>query len=302
MQQHEDFDALIIGGSYAGLSAAMALGRSLRQVLIIDSGEPCNRFTPHAHNFLTLDGKSPLEISSLAKGQVSKYPSVHFHQGHVQGVRGVDGAFGVTTDEGESFGAKKLILATGIRDILPQVKGFAECWGKSVIHCPYCHGYEFRGRRTGIWASGEKALHLAALGHNLTQELILFPDSDTFPWEGAEKLESLGIRIVSGEIQALEHRQGILEGVVLGDGNIMALDALYASPPFEQSSDLPQALGCRLTPQGHIQVDMMQRSSVAGVYACGDNASGMRSLAQAVQAGNMAGAALNSELALAEFQ
>ncbi|MGE4512522.1 MAG: NAD(P)/FAD-dependent oxidoreductase, partial [Chryseobacterium sp.] len=141
-----NFDVIIIGGSYAGLSAGMALGRSLRNVLIIDSEKPCNRQTPHSHNFITQDGKRPKEISDLAKEQVAKYETVSFFNGTVIKTSKNDNGFEVETSYGEKFTAKKIILATGLKDIMPDIEGFSECWGISVIHCPYCHGYEVKDR------------------------------------------------------------------------------------------------------------------------------------------------------------
>src|SRR5690554_5341159 len=150
MTEVKDFDVIIIGGSYAGLSSAMALGRALRNVLIIDSGLPCNRQTPHSHNFLTQDGSTPNEIATLAKQQVEKYESVRFYKGiATSGVKTVDG-FEIMTDANSTFTSKKLILATGVKDIMPALPGFAACWGISIIHCPYCHGYEYRSQNTGI--------------------------------------------------------------------------------------------------------------------------------------------------------
>ncbi len=150
MTNTNNFDVIIIGGSYSGLSAALALGRSLRHVLIIDSGKPCNEQTPHSHNFLTHDGETPRSIASKAKEEVSKYETVHFHSGLAVRGEKTDSGFEITTEAGESFTAKKLIFATGVRDIMPEIDGISECWGISVIHCPYCHGYEVRGEKTGL--------------------------------------------------------------------------------------------------------------------------------------------------------
>src|SRR3546814_4290909 len=147
MTYNSNFEVILIGGSYAGLSSAMSLVRSLRNVLIIDSGLPCNRQTPHSHNFLTQDGKTPREISTLAKKQVEKYETVKFHKGlATAGVKSADG-FEITTDTKYKFTAKKLIFATGLNDLKPAIKGFAACWGISIIHCPYRteeHTYEFQ--------------------------------------------------------------------------------------------------------------------------------------------------------------
>ena len=150
MIKNNTFDIIIIGGSYSGLSAAMALGRALRNVLVIDSGKPCNRQTPHSHNFITQDGKTPEEISTVAKAQVAQYPTIEFYQGVATAAKKEAEAFVIATQQNKSFRAKKLILAMGIKDIMPNIAGFKECWGISVIHCPYCHGYEVKHQKTGI--------------------------------------------------------------------------------------------------------------------------------------------------------
>src|SRR5689334_3705559 len=150
MKQPANFDVIIIGGSYAGLATAMALGRALRNVLVIDGGNPCNKQTPHSHNFLTNDGKTPKEIASLAKQQVRMYSTVSFLDGFATAGLKTTSGFEVQTQAGEVFTSKKLVFATGIRDVMPSIPGFAESWGISVLHCPYCHGYEVRHQKTGI--------------------------------------------------------------------------------------------------------------------------------------------------------
>lgn len=300
MAQTKTYEAIIIGGSYAGMSAALALGRSLRHTLIIDSGRPCNAPTPHSHNFLTRDGSTPQEIASLAKEQLDRYASLDFFKGLAeQAIKTGDG-FEIQTQSRDRFFGKKLIFATGIRDRMPEIKGFSDCWGKSVIHCPYCHGYEFRNKRTGILAPSEKAYHLAMLVRNLTPELTLYTDPSGFSPEQFQKLKVHGIKIDSRKILELQHHQGQLQKLIFSDG-IQELEALYAGLPFEQHSKLPMELGCSLDQQGYLQTDMLQRCTVGGIYACGDNSSGMRSLAQAVHSGNMAGAAVNGELASEYF-
>ena len=135
------FDVIIIGGSYSGLSAAMSLGRSLRQVLVIDSGLPCNKQTPHSHNFITQDGEKPAVISAKAKLQVDIYKTVQFFNGLAVKAFKKNKGFEITTESGDVFTSRKVLFATGVKDLLPEINGFAECWGISVLHCPYCHGY-----------------------------------------------------------------------------------------------------------------------------------------------------------------
>ena len=171
MTDDKNFDVIVIGGSYAGLSSAMALGRSLRNVLIIDNGKSCNIQTPHSHNFLTQDGKTPKEISRLAKKEVEKYETVKFYSGLATSGVKTENGFEITTATNDKFTTKKLIFATGIKDTIPDIIGFSECWGISIIHCPYCHGYEHRYQNTGIIANGQKAFHLASMINNLSDKV-----------------------------------------------------------------------------------------------------------------------------------
>lgn len=302
MIDNKNFDVIIIGGSYAGLSAAMALGRSLRSVLVIDSGLPCNRQTPHSHNFLTQDGKTPEEISTLAKEQVEKYETVKFHNGLATGgIKSGDG-FEITTDAQDIFTSKKLIFATGLKDLTPDIKGFAACWGISIIHCPYCHGFEYRNQHTGIIANGDKAFHLASLVSNLTDKVsILTNGKADFNSEQLEKLKKHDIAITETDISEIEHENGQLKHVIFGDGNKLDFNAVYAAIPFAQHSDIPLSLGCEITEQGYIKVDSFQKTTVEGVFACGDNSGMMRSIANAVYSGNLTGAMVNGLLSAAEF-
>jgi len=294
------FDVIIIGGSYAGLSAAMALGRALRNVLVIDSANPCNRQTPHSHNFLTQDGRTPQDITHLAKEQVSKYSTVQFYEGFAISAIRTEQGFEIATQSGEKFMGSKLIFASGIKDIMPDIEGFSACWGISVIHCPYCHGYEVKNQKTGIMANGDMGFHYAQLISNWTQELTIFTNGkSTLTPEQTEIITVKGIQIIEKEIRQIIHEHGQLQQLIFGDGSTFQLKAIYARPAFIQHSGIPQTLGCTLNEHGFIQVDMMQKTNVPGVYACGDNSNPMRSVASAVSQGNMAGAAVNAELTAA---
>ena len=297
-----NFDVIIIGGSYAGLSAAMALARSLRKVLIIDSGLPCNRQTPHSHNFITQDGETPAAITDKARQQVLKYNTVKMLADlAVSGEKNSNG-FVITTQTGAEYMAKKLVFATGIKDSMPAIKGFAECWGISVIHCPYCHGYEFRDQKTAIMANGERAFHIASLVNNLTDNItILAPGRPNFSAEQAAKLNTHNIEVKDIPVSEIEHQDGNLTHVVFEDGSKHAFKAIYAAIPFTQHSDIPVSLGCELTEQGYIKVDAFQKTTLAGVFACGDNSAMMRAVANAVYSGNLAGAMVNKELVDEQF-
>ncbi len=296
------YDVIIVGGSYAGLSAAMALGRSLKSVLIIDSGLPCNRQTPHSHNFITQDGAKPAAISEKAKAQVLKYDTVKFLGGVASAGMKTEKGFTVRTSEGEEFSAEKLIFASGIKDIMPDIKGFSDCWGISVIHCPYCHGYEYRGQRTAVIANGEKAFHLASLISNLTSDItILTAGKAGFNDGQTSALKRRGISIIENEISEIEHENGRVKNIVFRGIDEMKFDAVYAAVQFEQHSDIPVSLGCELTETGHLKIDSSQQTTVEGVYACGDNSSALRTVANAVYSGNLAGSMVNRKLTEERF-
>ncbi len=294
MIENKDFENIIIGGSYAGLSAAMALGRALRTVLVIDSGAPCNQQTPHSHNFITQDGEKPQAIAEKAKAQVLKYDTVKFISDLAISGKKTKKGFEITTESGKTFEAKKLIFATGVKDTMPDIEGFAECWGISVIHCPYCHGYEVKGERTGILADGDFAYHYAQLIRNWTKDLTIFTNGKTtLTPEQINTITKHNIPIIDTEIAYLTHENGKLSQIVFKDDSTFHLNAIYSKPKFEQHCKIPETLGCELTEQGLLQVDMFQKTTVAGVFACGDAVIQMRSVANAVASGNLSGAMVN---------
>ncbi|MGV3588420.1 MAG: NAD(P)/FAD-dependent oxidoreductase [Adhaeribacter sp.] len=297
-----EFEVIIIGGSYAGLSAAMSLGRALRHVLIIDSGKPCNRQTPHSHNFITHDGDTPRQIAEAAKAQVLKYNTVQFHEGLAINGSKTDGGFKIETQAGAAFTAKKLIFATGLTDVMPEINGFAECWGVSVLHCPYCHGYEFSNQKTGILANGDVAFELSKLIKNWTKDLAIFTNGPAALTPGQVNLiKKNGIEIVQKEIEQFVHNRGQIERIVFKDQSEISVNALYARPDLVQHCSIPAALGCELTEQGLLKTDMMQKTTVPGVIACGDIATFGRAVSVAVATGTMAGASANKELIEEEF-
>lgn len=302
MIKNNSYDVIIIGGSYAGLSAAMALGRSLKRTLVIDSGRPCNRQTPHSHNFLTRDGQTPDQISAIAHEQVKKYETVSFYNGTASAGEESAAGFEIKTQSGEFFYGKKLIFATGIKDEMPEIPGFPECWGISVIHCPYCHGYEFRHQKTAIFANGEKAFHVASLVNNLTDELVILTNGQAdFTPDQINKIEKHHITVDETEVVEVVHQNGYMNGVILKDGTKVELEAMYASVPFTQHSEIPALMGCELTEMRYIAVDNFQKTTISDIYACGDNCSPVRSISNAVSSGNFAGAMANMELTNERF-
>jgi len=208
----------------------------------------------------------------------------------------------MTTKSNKTFTAKKIIFATGLKDMIPEVKGFRECWGISLIPCPYCHGYEFRNNKTGIMANGERAFHLALLVSNLTNNLyILTTGKADFTPDQLKKLDEHQISIIESEITELKHLNGHIQKVVFKNEESMGFDAVYAGFPFRQHSDLPADLGCELNENGYIKVNEFQKTTVDGIYACGDNSVMMRSVAASVASGNLAGAMANADLSKEQF-
>ena len=296
------FEVIIIGGSYSGLSAGMTLGRALRNVLLIDAGQPCNIQTPHSHNFITQDGKTPKEISSLAKEQVQEYKTIKFYKGLAINAKKTSNGFEITTQNNDTFLTKKVIFATGVKDIMPNIKGFSECWGISVIHCPYCHGYEVKNEKTGILANGNIAFHYAQLISNWTKKLTIFTNGkSTLTEEQTNKIKKHNIPIVEKEIVSLNHKNGSLKEIIFTDSSVFQLKAIYARPDFKQHCLIPEKLGCELTEQGLLKVDMFQQTTVENIFACGDNSSPLRAVSLAIATGNIAGSILNNGLTEEEF-
>jgi thioredoxin reductase len=292
------FDVLIIGGSYAGLSAALALGRARRSVLVLDGRRPRNRFTPHAHNLLLHDGDAPADLAARARQQVADYPTVQLLEAQATAAEKLpSGSFAVATEAHGTFEARRLLLATGLRDELPSIPGFAECWGKSVIHCPFCHGYEVADQPTGIWNNGDEVGHQVSMLLNWSRDLTVFTNGPaTFGPDVHALLKTHGIELVETPVAELLHTGGQLTGLRLADGHTRPLPVLYARLPWQQASALPQQLGCEITEQVLIRTDASYRTTVPGVYAAGDCSVAPPQLALAIAAGNLAGANLSREL------
>lgn len=300
--EKKNFEVIIIGGSYSGLAAAMSLGRSLRQVLIIDSGLPCNRQTPYSHNFITQDGEKPAVISAKAKLQVELYKTIQFYNGLAIQAKEIENGFEVLTESGEVFTSRKILFASGVKDLLPEIKGFAECWGISVLHCPYCHGYEVKNEKTAIIANGEMAFEYAKLISNWTRDLRLCTNGrSVLTLEQIQILQEKGISIFEEEIDSFEHNEGYISSIVFKNQEKVEVKAVYARPPFEQHCSLPSDLCCDINEQGLLKVDAMQKTNIPGIYASGDCTTQMRSVAIAVSTGSFAGAVINKDLIDEDF-
>ncbi|SDH60288.1 Thioredoxin reductase [Pedobacter terrae] len=297
-----DFDVIIIGGSYAGLSAALTLGRSTRNVLIIDSGKPCNRQTPHSHNFLTHDGHRPADIAKAAKEEVLKYSTVRFLEGKAISAERIDAGFSVAVENAGSFTARKILLATGLKDVLPDIKGLAACWAISAIHCPYCHGYEVKNEKIALLMNGEHAFEMAKNLQLWNKDLtILTNGKSELNAEQTKKLKSESITILEEEIVEMEHQNGQLDNVVFKNGERLNFKAIYVKPEIEQHINFNEQLGFELTELKTIKVNEQQQTTAEGVYAAGDCATLFRSLSFITAAGTMAAVMINKELISEDF-
>lgn len=297
-----NYEVIIIGGSYSGLSAAMALGRASRRTLIIDAGEPCNRQTPHSHNFITHDGEVPAVISAKAKEQVLAYPTITFvNDKALKAIKTKEG-FEISTEAGNTYNTQKLLLTTGIKDVMPPIKGFSECWGISVIHCPYCHGYEVKNQKTALMANGPIAEHFLPILLQWTKDLTLFTNGEsTVSDEVAAKFKKHNIAIIETEIASIEHANGYMESITLKDSSIHNFKAMYAKIPAVQHTFIPEDLGCTINDTGLIEVDEFKRTNVSGVYASGDCTSMGRAVIMAAEAGTKAAVSINNDLCLEAF-
>jgi thioredoxin reductase len=292
-------DAIVIGGSFAGLSAALQLARARRRVLVIDAGLPRNRFADAAHGVLGHDGKAPAAILREAMCQLTAYPTVEILRGEaLNAVTHPDG-FTVTVSDGRSVRARRLVLATGVVDTLPDVPGLKERWGATVLHCPYCHGYEVRDRPLGVLANHPMAAHQAAMIPDWGPT-TLFTQGRFEP--DAEQLAQLAARSVTIErepVVALLGDAPDLDAVQLADGRVVTVNALFVAPSTRMASPLARQLGCAfddgmLGPV--IRVDDWKATTVPGVYAAGDAARAMHNATLASADGVLAGVGAHQSL------
>jgi thioredoxin reductase len=292
-------EAVVIGGGYAGLSAALYIARGRHRVVVLDAGLPRNRFSVAAHGFFGLDGVAPGEMLTVARGQLARYREVSVIDDRATTISGSDEAFTVERSAGDPIHARKVVLATGLADVLPDIPGLKERWGKSVLHCPYCHGYEFAGRRLGVLAISNHVFHQAQLIPNWGPTTLFLNGREYPDDEVRQLLDARAVLIIPEPVTRL-HGEGVsLAGVELADDRIIALDALYVAPQVQQNSHLPSAAGCDLetTPWGEIiRVDALRQTTVPGIYAAGDCARWPGNAMLAAADGVMAGSAVSQAL------
>jgi thioredoxin reductase len=306
---NETYDVVVIGGGAAGLSGAVALARSRRSVLVVDAGEPRNRPAGHVHNFLTRDGVPPAELYAAGRAEVARYGG-RLEAGTVARLSRDGELFGAEVN-GRTVAARRLLVATGARDELPDVPGLAERWGIDVLHCPYCHGWEVRDERVGILATGPGAAHQALLFRQLTPDVtILRHTVAPFVGEQAGQFGALGIPVINGLVARVETADDRLTGVRLADGARVALDALVVAPRFVANAEILAPLGLTPVEVSHdgqvigtrIAADSAGATSVPGIYVAGNVTDPQAQVVTSAAAGLMAGAVINWGLVAADAE
>ena len=292
-------DAIVVGGSFAGLAAATYIARARRNVVVLDTGLPRNRFAEHSHGFFGHDGSSPQAMLATARSQLAKYPTVTFVDGEATSAARTDEGFAVGLASGESIESVRLVLAFGISDELPAIPGLAERWGTSVLHCPYCHGYEFSGQRLGVLYLTPKSIMQSMLIAEWGPTTLFLNGSAEPDQAALAELARRGVAIERAPVVGLRGNGASLTSIELADGREFRIDALYIGPRTHLNSSIAQQLGCELeeTPLGPIvRVDAERMTTVPGVYAAGDITRGAHTVTWAAADGVTAGLAVHRSL------
>ena len=289
------YDVIVIGGSYAGMAASLQLVRARRSVLVIDAGERRNRFASHSHGFLGQDGVAPAEIAAGARRQLEAYPTLSWHEGRAEACSGQVDNFTVTTADGELHRGRRVLLAIGVADQLPAIPGLKERWGRTVFHCPYCHGYEIGQERIGIIGTGPMSIHQAELLTDWGEVTLLANGRVELSGDVRATLEHRGVTLEEAPVDRIEGHAD----VAMADGRRLPFSGLFTATRTSPSGALAEALGCALeeTPMGiQVNINAENRTSVPGVFACGDVAQAPHSVSLAVGNGAMAGAQVHRSL------
>ncbi|MXS18224.1 NAD(P)/FAD-dependent oxidoreductase [Pseudomonas oryzihabitans] len=290
------YDVIVVGGSYAGVSAAMQLARARRSVLVIDAAQRRNRFAAMSHGFLGQDGNSPDAIADQARRQLLAYPSVTWHGAFAVAAEKQADVISIATSDGLTFNARRLILASGVTDELPDIPGLAERWGRQVFHCPYCHGYELDKGNIGVLASSPLAIHQALMLPDWGATTLFLNGAFQPDAEQSEKLVQRGVLLEQEQVVSIGGER--LE-VTLASGHVITLAGLFVQPRTHLNNPLIKQLGLAVEsgPLGDfLTVDQMRETSVAGVFACGDAAVAAGNVAIAVGDGARTGGAAHQSL------
>ena len=291
------FDVIIVGAGPAGLSAALVLGRCGRRVLVCDAGQPRNAASHALHGFLTRDGVGPAEFLELAREQLAPYETVELRKTEVTDAVSLPAHFDLTLSNGQHIFSRKLLLATGVGDELPELAGFAEFYGRSVFHCPYCDGWELRDQPLAVYGYGENGSGLALELTLWSRDLVLCTDGPSqLSSEQLDRLAKNDIGVRESKIVRLEGDDGLLERIVFADGEPLARRGMFFSTGQKQGSVLPKKLGCEFTEDGCVATGDYETTNVPGLYVAGDASRLVQFVVVAASEGAQAAVAINKEL------
>ena len=296
-------DCAVIGGGPAGLNAALVLGRSRRKTVLFDDNKPRNLVTSESHGFITRDGIHPQELKRIAHEELYRYPDVRIEKQRVHRINKENTLFKVETENGEIYTAKKIILATGFKEVLPDIPRVKELYGKSLFNCPFCDGWELRDRPLAVIADDQKAFHLAKLVSNWTKDLIVFTNGkEVLSSEEQEVLKSNGIRINEKKIATFIGEEGMLEKIQFDDETSVLREGGFIATEWIPADTFKSALEYTLNEQGGIATDSMKRTKTEGVFACGDaRIAGPSQLIVAAGEGSMAAISVIAALTEEKF-
>ncbi|MDR7304379.1 NAD(P)/FAD-dependent oxidoreductase [Haloactinomyces albus] len=292
------YDVVAIGGGAAGLSATMMAARSRRRVAMIDAGEPRNAPAEHLHGFLSRDGTAPAELLAAGREEIAGY-SGEVIEDRVQEIEHAgEHGFLVRLAGGAELTTRAVLVATGLRDELPDIPGVRRRWGIDVLHCPYCHGYEVRDAPIAVLGGDNRpfTLHQAQLVRQWSDDVAFFPHRITLTDEERERLTARGIRIIDEEVARLVADEDRLSGVELADGRVVPREAVFVGPRFMPHDELLTGLGCAVGENGWVTVDPSGHTSVPGVWAAGNVVDNPAQLINAAAAGSTAAVAINHYL------
>ncbi|HTR94036.1 MAG TPA: NAD(P)/FAD-dependent oxidoreductase [Trebonia sp.] len=303
----DGYDVVVIGGGAAGLNGALMLARSRRTVLVVDAGQPRNRPAQAVHGLLGHDGISPAELLERGRDEVRHYGGEVTNGEVTAAVPDADGGFVVAIADGRRVRARRLLVASGLVDELPGVPGLRERWGRDVVHCPYCHGWEVRDRAIGVLATGPMSVHQALLFRQLSEDVVYFANETALDEAQTAQLAARGIRVVDGRVSALAIDDDRLAGLRLADGGVVPREVVTVGARMVARAGFLRDLGLRASahPSGmgeHIPVDAAGRTEVAGVWAAGNVADLSAQVGTAAAAGAFAAAQINADLAAEEAQ
>lgn len=296
MPDPDMFEAIVVGGGAAGLSAALILGRACRSVLVLDDGRPRNAVADRMHGFISRDGTPPLDLLAAARAELQRYPSVVLAQGHVEVVSGAAGAFDVQTHDGTLQRAARLLLATGVYDALPNIEGLREAWGRTAFVCPYCDGWEVRDTRIAVLGSGAKAVELAQELRQWSRDILVCTQgAHTLSDAHQRWMNATQCTLVPQPVERIHSEGGRITALEFEDGKREACDAVFLNAPLRPRYPLVDMLGCALREDGEIHVDNKGRTSVTGVYAAGDAVTIVHQVVLAAASGVCAAMAMNED-------